>query len=61
MDISVDINLGKLREMVRDRGLVSCSPWEREELDTGHNLVTKQQQQQQQQKMYTSINKGIFL
>ena len=42
----MNVNLGKLREMVRDRGLVCCSPWDREELDTEHNLVTRQQQQQ---------------
>ena len=58
MYLSVDINWGKLREMVRDRGLVCCSLWDCEELDTEHNLVTKQPQQQ---KMYISINKGIFL
>ena len=23
----MDMNLGKLQEMVRDRGLVCCSPW----------------------------------
>ena len=30
---AMDMNLGKLREMVRDRGLVCCSPWGRKELD----------------------------
>ena len=25
----MDMNLGKLQEMVRDRGLVCCSPWGR--------------------------------
>ena len=31
---AMDMNLGKLREMVRDReGLACCSPWGRKELD----------------------------
>ena len=32
---SVDMNLSKLREMVKDRGnLACCSPWGCKELDT---------------------------
>ena len=30
---SMDMNLGKLWEMVRDREAWCCSPWRREELD----------------------------
>ena len=31
---AMDMNLGKLREMVRDReGLACCSPWGRKEWD----------------------------
>ena len=30
---AVDMNLGKLRETVRDRGLACCSPWGRKESD----------------------------
>ena len=33
-DVIMDMNLGKLQEMVKDRGLVCCSPWGRKELDT---------------------------
>ena len=29
----MDMNLGKLQEMVRDRGLVCCSPWGHKESD----------------------------
>ena len=31
---AMDMNLGKLPEMVRDRGLMCCSPWGCKELDT---------------------------
>ena len=31
---AMDMNLGKLREMVRDRGLACCRPWGRRESDT---------------------------
>ena len=30
---AMDMNLGKLQEMVRDRGLVCCSPWGHKESD----------------------------
>ena len=36
---SVDMNLSKLREMVKDRGnLACCSPWSHKELDTTEQL-----------------------
>ena len=31
---AMDMNLGKFREMVRDRGLACCSPWGHKESDT---------------------------
>ena len=30
---AMDMNLGKLREVVKDRGLACCSPWGHKELD----------------------------
>ena len=44
-------NLGKLREVIRDRSLGCCSPWRCEEVAKvakvakTHDLVTEQQQQ----------------
>ena len=31
---AMNLNLGKLWEMVREKGLVCCGPWGRKELDT---------------------------
>ena len=39
--VSMDMNLGKLQEMVRDREAWCCSPWGHE---VRHKLVTEQQQ-----------------
>ena len=30
---AMNMNLGKLREVVKDRGLACCSPWGHKELD----------------------------
>ena len=30
---AINMNLGKPQEMVREGGLVCCSPWDQEELD----------------------------
>ena len=38
---SVDMNLSKLREIVRTGKLACCSPWGHR---VGHDLVTEQQQ-----------------
>ena len=38
---AMNMNLGKLWEMVRDRGLVYCSPSGLEELDTMRQLNKK--------------------
>ena len=35
---AMHVNLGKCREMVRDRVLECCSPWCRKELDTTGQL-----------------------
>ena len=35
---SMDMNLGKLQEMVRDRKAWCCSPWHCEESDTTQRL-----------------------
>ena len=40
---SMDINLGKLREVVKDReGLACCSPWGHKRV--GHDWMTEQEQ-----------------
>ena len=31
---AMNLNLGKLREMVREKGPACCRPWGRKELDT---------------------------
>ena len=35
---SMDMSLNKLRELVMDRGLACCSPWDRKESDTTEPL-----------------------
>ena len=35
---SVDMSLGKLQELVMERGLVCCSPWGRKESDMTEQL-----------------------
>ena len=35
---SMDMSLGKLQELVMDRGLACCSPWGRKESDTTEGL-----------------------
>ena len=35
---AINVNLGKLQEMVREGGLVCCSPWDQKELDTTEQL-----------------------
>ena len=35
---SMDLSLGKLRELVMDGGLACCSPWGHKELDTTEQL-----------------------
>ena len=35
---SMDTSLNKLRELVMDRGLACCSPWDRKESDTTEPL-----------------------
>ena len=34
----MDMSLGKLQELVMQRGLACCSPWGRKELDTTERL-----------------------
>jgi len=35
---SMDMDLSKLQEIVKDRSLVSCSPWDHKELDMTEQL-----------------------
>ena len=37
---AMNMNLGKLREMVRDRSLECCSPWGHKESDVTERLST---------------------